>query len=317
MLTITDFSKPQNPYPQDVLEILLSERRSKNTQKAYLGDLRIFFSFIAADEPLTAALVARFLQLKREQAVILVLRFKAHCLEKKLAEATLNRRLAAIRALVSMGQTVGACSYNLDDIKGEKVQSYRDTTGVEVSTFTQCLAKCDLNTPKGKRDYALLHLLWSNGLRRGEVASLKIKDLDLDSKRLRIYGKGLGTQALWIDLSQATTSAIERWLLTRELLTEQSPIFSSLHAGYKDYPLTTTGIYKIVEQYFKLVTSKHISPHRIRHSAITAALDLYNGDVRKVQKFSRHKSIETLMIYDDNRQNSQKQISRSLSDLLG
>ncbi len=316
MLIKSNISKPQNPYPEDVLDILLSQRRSQNTQRAYLGDLRIFFAFIAPDEPLSASIVASFLQQKREQSVILVLRFKAHCLEKGLAEATVNRRLAAIRALVSMGQRLGACIYNLNDIKGEKVQTYRDTTGVKVKTFTDCLAKCDLSTSRGKRDYALLHLLWSNALRRGEVSILKIKDLDPENRRLKIYGKGQGTQGQWVELSVATMRAIEIWLATRQGLLDESAIFVSLHPGFKERHLTTTGIYKIVEEYFKLVTNKRMSPHRIRHSAITAALDIYNGDVRKVQKFSRHKSIETLMIYDDNRQNAQKEISYSLSGLL-
>jgi integrase/recombinase XerC len=59
-----------------------------------------------------------------------------------------------------------------------------------------------------------------------------------------------------------------------------------------------------------------MSPHRIRHSAITAALDATNGDVRKVQRFSRHKKLDTLMIYDDNRSNMQGEISDLLGNIL-
>ena len=59
-----------------------------------------------------------------------------------------------------------------------------------------------------------------------------------------------------------------------------------------------------------------MSPHRIRHSAITAALDATNGNVRKVQKLSRHKKLDTLMLYDDNRTNMQGEISSLLGDLI-
>jgi integrase/recombinase XerC len=59
-----------------------------------------------------------------------------------------------------------------------------------------------------------------------------------------------------------------------------------------------------------------MSPHRIRHSAITAALDATDGNVRKVQKLSRHKQIDTLMIYDDNRQRVQGELTGLLSDLV-
>ena len=61
---------------------------------------------------------------------------------------------------------------------------------------------------------------------------------------------------------------------------------------------------------------KVISPHRIRHSSITTALDKTDGNVRKVQKLSRHAKFETLMRYDDNRSNSQKEITEVLDDLL-
>jgi integrase/recombinase XerC len=59
-----------------------------------------------------------------------------------------------------------------------------------------------------------------------------------------------------------------------------------------------------------------MSPHRIRHSAITAALEATNGNVRKVQKLSRHKKLDTLMLYDDNRANMQGEVSSLLGDLI-
>lgn len=64
------------------------------------------------------------------------------------------------------------------------------------------------------------------------------------------------------------------------------------------------------------VTTKIMSPHRIRHSAITAALDASKGNVRDVQKFSRHKNIETLLIYDDNRTNPQADITQGFASFL-
>ena len=64
-----------------------------------------------------------------------------------------------------------------------------------------------------------------------------------------------------------------------------------------------------------LVFPKKMSPHRIRHSAITAALDASDGNVRKVQKLSRHKDINTVMTYDDNRNNHQDEMSQLLEDL--
>jgi integrase/recombinase XerC len=61
---------------------------------------------------------------------------------------------------------------------------------------------------------------------------------------------------------------------------------------------------------------KQMSPHRIRHPAITAALDATDGDVREVQKLSRHRNLNTLMIYDDNRSRNQQDITEMLDGML-
>ncbi len=62
--------------------------------------------------------------------------------------------------------------------------------------------------------------------------------------------------------------------------------------------------------------TKKMFPHRIRHSAITAALDATDGDVRKVQKLSRHRNLNTLMIYDDNRGRDQHDLTEMLDSMF-
>ena len=59
-----------------------------------------------------------------------------------------------------------------------------------------------------------------------------------------------------------------------------------------------------------------MSPHRIRHSAITAALDATDGDVRKVQILSRHRNLNTLMIYDDNQGRDQQDLTEMLDSMF-
>jgi integrase/recombinase XerC len=59
-----------------------------------------------------------------------------------------------------------------------------------------------------------------------------------------------------------------------------------------------------------------LSPHRLRHTAITMALDASGGDVRRVQRLSRHAKLETLLIYDDNRTDLQGEVTGMLASLL-
>jgi integrase/recombinase XerC len=63
-------------------------------------------------------------------------------------------------------------------------------------------------------------------------------------------------------------------------------------------------------------TTKILSPHRIRHSSITVALDATNGDVRRVRKLSRHKKVKTVIIYDENRLRDQGDLTDLISDLV-
>ena len=298
---------------RDLLAELLADKRSPNTRKAYQRDLRDFFKSISGQE-VSPQLVREFLGLERATAIALVLQYKAGLIDRKLAEATVNRRLAAIKSLVAYAQKADKCSWSLEAIAGEKIRSYRDTTGVDAASYRKILETCDRLTYAGLRDYAILRLLWDNVLRRGEVASLNVGSFDRELRRLSILGKGRGTQAESVSLSQPTTEAIDAWLISRGRCQPPDPLFIALDRAHRGHRLSAEAIYRLVrDRASDAGISKIMSPHRIRHSGITAALDATNGNVREVKKLSRHAKIDTLLIYDDNRINHQA----ALTDLLG
>lgn len=301
----------------NVLQQLLEDKRSPNTRAAYEKDLKDFFEETAGKQP-TRDVVLEFLHLERGQAVTVVLKYKAALFKRGLSEATVNRRLAAVRALVAKGRAMGIASFTLEDVKGEKVTKYRDTSGIDPDTFKRVLAWCDRNSLSGTRDYALLRLLWGNALRRNEVSQLNVGDFDPDAKSLRILGKGRGTQSEVVDLGEATVEAIADWLeFSRGTRPHDAPLFTSLDFANSGHRLTGDGIRKIVVRLCtKAGIKKVMSPHRIRHSAITAALDATDGNVRKVQRLSRHRQLDTLMIYDDNRGRDQAEVTGLLDNLV-
>ncbi|MGF1979815.1 MAG: tyrosine-type recombinase/integrase [Nostoc sp. CmiSLP01] len=299
----------------DVLAMLLTQKRSPSTRRAYDRDIKDFFAKMFGVES-TAEWVVRFLALPGAQALGWVVKYKAMLIEQGLSEATVNRRLAALRALVHQGRVLGVCGYTLEDIKGETVIKYRDTSGVTPQEFKQILLSCDRTTAKGVRDYALLRLLWDNALRRGEIAKLTIGDFDRKNSKLLVLGKGRGSQREIIDLTPKTRDAICYWLAFRGLASTQDALFVALDLNTPGHPLSDTGLAKMVRtRALKAGITKPLSPHRIRHSSITAALDA-GQSVREVQKLSRHIKLETLMIYDDNRQQHQLKVSSVLADLV-
>ncbi|MDF5722030.1 MAG: tyrosine-type recombinase/integrase [Rhizonema sp. PD37] len=290
-------------------------KRNKGTRREYAKELKKFFLAVCDREP-TPTLVWQFLEMDRHSATTVVLRYKAELMDSGLKEASVNRAIAAVKSLVNYAYKVGKCDWTLADIKSEKVKPYRDTTGITPDAFKKILAMPDRETLKGKRDYALLRLLWANALRREEVSQCNIEDLDLESRVLSILGKGRGTQKENVDLQPKTCRAIQDWLLCRKELDIKQPLFTSLRPNY-GHRLTGDAIRKIVVAMAKDAgISKTISPHKIRHSSVTAALDVTGGDVRSVQKLSRHANLNTLMIYDDNRAKAQGKITALLEDLV-
>jgi integrase/recombinase XerC len=265
----------------------------------------------------TGTELGKFLTLDRHGAYALVSRYKGELIKNNLKSATINRRLAAIKSLVSFAYNCGRCEFMLEAVKGEKLCAYRDTTGIEPEAFKRVLGGIDRETVKGVRDYALLILLWSNALRRSEVSKANIGDFDPTAKTLRIFGKGRGNNAETVSLGSGTVNAIESWLEARGEHDPDKSLFCSVNAGYRDGRLCTQAIYNIVKERCQSAgISKAMSPHRVRHSSITAALEATGGDVRRVQKLSRHSSLNTLLIYDDNRKNHQGEVTDLLDSLV-
>ncbi|MHB8170777.1 MAG: tyrosine-type recombinase/integrase [Thermincolia bacterium] len=300
---------------RDLVADLLADKRNENTKIAYKKDINDFF--ITIEGRSTPDVVSLFLNLDRHEAISKVYRYKAELLKRGLKEATVNRRLAAIRSLVAYTYKVGACNWNLAGIQGEKVEVYRDTSGIPVQEVAAMLEAPDQITLKGKRDYAILRLLWENALRRGEIVKTNVEDFNPENLILLIYGKGKGSQKEKISLSSKTTQAINSWLVARGDVKPDAPLFIALDKVHKGHRLTGEAVALIVKKTAQAVgISKTMSPHRMRHSSITAALEMTNGNVLMVQKLSRHAKVETLLIYEDQRINQQKQVTELLSSIF-
>jgi integrase/recombinase XerC len=302
----------------DVVGLLLADKRSENTRRAYRRDLEEFFHATYGTGP-TEDTVRAFLQEPTPAMVAQVLRYKAWLLAEGRAEATVNRRLAAISSLVTLARRLGITDGAIRGlVDGERVVSYRDTRGISGDEARRLLRQPDRGTLKGQRDYALLLLLLENALRRAEIVGTTIGDYRAEESALTIRGKGRGTQSERITLSSGGSAAISAYLRARgEESDAGAPLFINVSPAYHGRGLTSDGLYKIVAQLARAAgLSISLSPHRLRHTSITMALDVSGGDIRRVQRLSRHARLETLRIYDDNRADLQGEMTEALSRLL-
>jgi integrase/recombinase XerC len=287
---------------------------SSSTQIVYARAIADFCRRIYQCQ-VSTSILSQFLSLPQAEAVYQLLHYRQLLIAAKLAPSTINVRLSALKSLVEYARKLERCTFSLEDVKGLKVETYRDTTGITVSEFKDTIVLPDRTTIKGVRDYAILRLLWDNALRRNEICSLDLGDFD-KSGRLWILGKGK-IQKSPIDLAATTTNAISEWIAIRGNIRSDEPLFISLDRRSRGHRLDGSSIYRLVRKFSAAAgIDKVISPHRIRHSAITAYLDTSGGNIRAAQGLSRHANLNTLTRYDDNRHKYQAQASNILADLV-
>lgn len=287
---------------RQLVEDFLAGRKA-TTLRTYRQGLADFAQFLGANVNDAAQ---RLLALSHGEANHLVLNYRADMVTRDLAANTVNARLAAIRSLVKLARTLGLIGWSLD-IANVKSKAYRDTTGPGHTGFRLLLTELQDGSPKSARDLAIIRLLFDRALRRGEVVRLDLEHVDLDKSRIAVHGKG-STEREWLTLAEPTKAAIAAWIALRGQ--EPGPLFTSLDRAKKGTGRITGESIRALLARLGERTGQHVRPHGLRHAGITRALDLSGGDVRKVQKFSRHASPTTVLVYDDNREDVGGELTR-------
>lgn len=288
----------------------LSIQISPATRKSYASSLKDFLDrqFHLSVSPHA---IERFLSCSEYDALSHVLAYRGQLLAAGLSAATVNARLAALKSFVNHAAKRKLCSFRLDDIRSVKAQSYKDTRGIPIEQFKLMISYIDRSTKMGKRDYAMMRLLWDNGLRRNEICGLDRSDFRPGEGRIYLKGKGRIDKES-IDLAGATVDAVSVWV---EEIGETDNL--ALFLSVRNLRFGANRLYDLVRDLAKQAgVDRIISPHRIRHSSITALLDNNGGDVRAAQAHSRHKDLSTLIRYDDGRQQLQGKSAKTLADLL-
>jgi integrase/recombinase XerC len=299
---------------RSALELWLSGFSSGNTRRAYARELAAFATFAGHEDPASA--VAHFLTLEDGQAHAVADKWRADKIERGLSPASINRSMSAINSLVAYARRVGLTKLRLE-AKGVKSKPYRDTKGPGVRGVQTMLAVAqEQGQEKAARDAAIIRLAYGLGLRRGEIEGLDIGHVDLESGTLSVLGKGR-TEREPMTLPLNTKQALAAWLSMRGASDSKAPLFIALDRASHGERLSGSGVYHIVCAQLGARAGIKARPHGLRHTAITAALDAFNGDYRKTRAFSRHASLDTVRRYDDNRADHAGQVAAALDSILG
>lgn len=148
----------------------------------------------------------------------------------------------------------------------------------------------------GRRDLAMIELLYSSGLRVSELTDARIENLDLDENVIRVTGKGNKTRL--VPVGRQAKQAVDEFLkYERPSLVRSGRTSSHLFLSVRGSCLTTNRIRQILKRRAELAgIEKNIYPHMLRHSFATHLLG--NGaDLRVIQEMLGHADIATTQIY--------------------
>lgn len=237
-----------------------------------------------------------------------------------LAKATVARRLAALRALVTLAQSAGRCP-EVTLPKAPTVRKFRDTRGIGRTAYLTMLDAIDAHldaAEKGSkahatavRDRAILRLLHDGGLRRIEVVRLRFRDVAPDFSHIKVWGKGADADERvdW-PLSKAMAEALQAWLLLRG--PGEGALFSARPNSRK--PLHPNTLNKALTRWAERSGLPRATPHQMRHTAGTMIAIRTGGNPIAVQRFLRHKNVRTSMDYVDNLGDDVRQMQEMLGD---
>ena len=164
-----------------------------------------------------------------------------------------------------------------------------------IEQVAELMESPDLSKKKGKRDKAILELMYATGLRISEVIHLKMSNLYMEDGFLRVLGKGNKERV--VPFGEKAKEYMENYLEnSRPLLLKKVPT-DFVFLNNRGTKLSRMGMWKIVNGYGKKIGVGHIlTPHVLRHSFATHLLEK-GADLRSIQMMLGHASISTTEIY--------------------
>ena len=261
----------------------------ESTVETYSKAMRPFFSYLA-DNGIT----------RPTRETVIAYR---DSIRARLKPSTVQTYIITLRLFFAWTAQEGLYPNVAEHIKGAKLDRQHKKDALTGSQAKAVLQGIERDTLAGKRDYAILALMTSCGLRTIEVARATIADMRNagESAALYLQGKGRDERTEYVKLAEPVEAAIRDYLKARGKAEGKEALFTSTSNNNAGQALTTRSISGIVKEAMRAagLDSERLTAHSLRHTAATLNL-LAGGSVQETQQLLRHSNIGTTMIYAHN-----------------
>jgi integrase/recombinase XerC len=217
--------------------------------------------------------------------------------QKNNSKSSVARKLATIRSFMKYLSQQEVIKVNYAKNVASPKQDILLPDFMTVDAVVELVEAPDLSTDRGKRDRAILELLYAAGLRVSELVGLNLGDISLSEELVRVVGKGRKERI--VPFGRRAMETLHAYLQVRsnialgKKLVAGEAVFLNLRGGR----LTSRSIWDIVDHYIgELAQKLRVHPHTLRHTFATHMLNA-GADLRTIQELLGHESLSTTQKY--------------------
>ena len=269
---------------------------SEHTLRNYAIDLGQFLDHLAPADPQTGA--RREIDIRQiDHLTIREWMAELHAAQKtKICTA---RKLAALRTFFQFLICEGVVELNPAKLVSTPRLEKKLPSHLSVEDMVRFIETPDTETDIGKRDRAILEMLYGTGVRVSELTRLDLQDVDFKGKLVRVTGKRRKQRI--VPFGDPAAHALVDYLPVRQAFLRNAPVSerdeNALFLNYQGTRITTRSVGRMVDKYIDVCAGIHnISPHSLRHSFATHLLDS-GADLRDIQELLGHARLSTTQIY--------------------
>ena len=220
-----------------------------------------------------------------------------HSDQKK--KTSIARKLAALRTFFQFLVREAVLESNPAKLVATPRKEKKLPVHLSIEDAIRFIETPDSGTDFGKRDRAILELLYATGVRVSELVQLDLRDIDFKNKLIRVTGKRRKERI--VPFGDPASKSLKEYLTVRESFLMNAPATKRdsrpLILNYQGTRMTSRSVGRLVEKYIRLCAGIHdISPHALRHSFATHLLDS-GADLRDIQELLGHARLSTTQIY--------------------